>query len=100
MVCSLNASVSLPVAMFGAMNRACWVAAPVRMTDVPAVCVHSQLEIPLSWSEPVPFRITAAPALTVWSGPALAFGAWFWEMVIVLPAELMMSSFLRSTMLT
>ena len=35
----------------------------------------------------VPFRLTAAPALTVWSGPAFAVGGWFWEMVIVLPID-------------
>ena len=61
--------------------------APVSKTDVPTVCVHSQLEIPLSGSEPVPVRLTAAPALTVWSGPALAVGAWFWEMVTVLAPD-------------
>src|SRR5262249_56782787 len=41
-----------------------------RVTAVPALCVHAKLEIgPL---DAVRFRWTSAPAIAVWSGPALA----------------------------
>ena len=82
-----NVRVAVLVATLGAVKRACWVVAPVRMTAVPAVCVHCQLKIPFSGSEPLPFRLTTAPASTVWSDPAFAVGGWFWETVTVLPAD-------------
>ena len=60
----------------GAVKEAVAVVALDNVTVGPESWVHSKVREPDSGSVPAPGRETRLPSSTVWSGPALAVGAW------------------------
>ena len=43
--------------------------------------------------EPLPSRLTVAPAITVWSGPALADGAWLGVLAVTVQSSVSVPPF-------
>src|SRR5262249_10834787 len=70
---TVSENVSVP-AVFGAVKLGVAVSAPVKLTDVPPVCVHAYVSAPSASKLAEPLSATLAPSRTVWLPPALATG--------------------------